>query len=104
MLFRRSSPESRCRYFIVQYDAGVPIFNNDCKQWKKIKPDSLFSERNDGKLYIKERAIYSVILTKSISLKECEITAVNHNYCVSKKCEGRVEASGKNILKRIARE
>jgi hypothetical protein len=103
MVFRRRSAGSRRRYFFVEYEARIPIYSYDNNQWREVDPCSYFYEE-DGKLSKRLGAIYDIVLTESISLKDCEIRPVNHPFCISGKCSGNGERQGRKLLRDIAKK
>lgn len=102
MVFRRRSADSRRRYFFVEYEARIPIYSYDENQWREVDPCSYFYE-DDNKLSMRPGAIYDIVLTEPISLKNSEIRPVNHPYCISGKCRGMGESQGRKILREIAK-
>lgn len=103
MVFRRNNPEDRRRYFFVQYEARIPVYSYNEQQWKSVKPENYFSLRNDDTLWMKESAIYDIVLTRPLSLRKSELCAVTHPRCISGKCSGLSDTAGKRILKEIAK-
>ncbi|PGT81541.1 hypothetical protein [Bacillus sp. AFS040349] len=101
MAFRRKG--DRDRYFFVQYETDIPLFDKNGNAWRRIKPSVYFND-NDGELSRKEKAIYDFILTSEIFIGDAEIDVENHPKCISQKCNGARKSESRKLLKQIAQE
>jgi hypothetical protein len=101
MAFRRKG--ERDRYFFVQYETDIPLFDKNGNIWRKVRPAVYFNEIEDS-LFRKDKAIYDIILTSAISIKNAEIDVEDHPICISKKCSGLTSMDGRKLLREIAQE
>lgn len=67
MVFKRT--EDRHRYFFVQHESPLPVFQRGEKAYTRLKAASLFKETPAGNLTRKTpEAIYDLILTHLLSI------------------------------------
>ncbi len=85
MVFRRTT--ERKRYFFVQYEAHIPIFNRAGDPTRRVQPRGFFDSRGE-QLSLKTGAIYDLVLTAPVKLAGAALEGVNHSSCISKKCRG----------------
>ncbi|HMQ16904.1 MAG TPA: hypothetical protein PKC49_13110 [Phycisphaerae bacterium] len=87
MVFRRT--DDRHRYFFVQYEAQIPIFEFKGELWRKVNPAKYFDEATFGKgLSMKPGAIYDIVITTPLALSGASVRGVAHPKCVPEKCSG----------------
>lgn len=98
--FRRKG--DRHRYFFVQYEARIPIYSFKGDSWRKVNSKVYFDSSANSSLSLKERAIYDVILTTKIPLKNIEVEPVNHPQCITGKCSGINREKARKMLEKIA--
>lgn len=94
MVFRRTG--GRKRYFFVQYEARIPIYSFGKKLWRKVDPYGGYFKKRDS------TAIWDIVLTQPLSIKDAIIKPVNHPKCISEKCNGSTVGSNRRALKEIA--
>lgn len=111
MVFRRTG--DRNRYFFVQYEARIPIFEFEGNPWRGVKPAKYFDKATHGNgLSMKPGAIYDIVVTTPLKLRDATVSPVAHPKCISGKCSGRslkksrdvVQAIGLRALKRALLE
>ncbi len=101
--FRRKD-DKRWRYFFVQYEAKIPLaFRRNDKLWRRVSAESYFFDTKTKGLWLNSNDIYSIILTEELSLNNVRISAVNHPYCVSKKCKGKTQEEANKMLEKVGR-
>lgn len=81
MVFQRKD-EGRMRYFFVQHESGIPIYNFDGNAWRWVKPESYFSKMKN-RVYRKVGAIYDIVLTAPLALSDYTVVGVEHPRCIS---------------------
>lgn len=102
MAFRRKDT-NRNRYFFVQYEALIPIFSFKGDDWRKVNPRPYFDKYDDDSYGLKTGAIYDVVLTQSISLREAKsIRGVSHPSCIPGKCSGLTSIRARKAMVEIA--
>lgn len=87
MVFWRKG--DRNRFFFVQYEAGIPIFEFKGKLWRKVNPSSYFdSWRRGHGLSLKRAAIYDIVITTPLKPRRASVRGVRHPACIPGKCSG----------------
>jgi hypothetical protein len=99
--FRRKDDDDRNRIFFVQYEARIPVFRYEDKLWRNVDPFYYFRETAGG-VYLKDRAIYDIVLTEPVRLQNAVVEAVTHRNCISRKCTGVTRRGGERVLKQMA--
>lgn len=103
--FRRGGQSERRRHFFVQYDAKIPIYSFKGDIWRAVNPKAYFSENSDGFLTKKTGGIYDIVITSRISLDDSvTISTVDHNQCISGKCNGSRKLASRKKLRTLAKE
>lgn len=98
MAFRREGTD-RNRYFFVQYESKIPIYNFGKITWRRITPRPYFN-KDEKWLRLKPGAIYDIVLTQPMSLDGASISGVKHDYCISGKCNGcSIQKSNSMVLR-----
>lgn len=70
--------------------------------WHQVKGEKFFTQSTNN-LNLKKHAIYDLVLTDPIKLKNVEITSSDHPRCISKKCTCSItRVKARKQLKRIA--
>ena len=81
----------------------IPIFSFNGDIWRKVNPRFYFTKNSDGTYDLKHKAIYDVVLTQSLSLKEAKsIQGVSHPSCISGKCQSLNSVKANKIMVEIA--
>lgn len=99
MVFRRMG-EDRRRYFFVQYEARIPIYNFISKDkenlWREVGVESYFGKGAD-------KAIWDIVLTQPIPLDGMKVTPFDHPKCISRKCSGMSRDAARKHLKELVK-
>lgn len=101
MAFKRE--DERKRFFFVQYESKIPVYPRKGNSWKEINCNKFFSGTSN-RLYKKQDAIYDIILTDELKIKDIQIEAINHPNCIPKKCNGLTQKAAKKKLNKIAKK
>ncbi len=102
MVFKRKGSD-RNRYFFAQYESRIPVYSFEKNLWRRVRASSYFNEDDDGLLTLKRGAIYDIILTEPISIKNAIIEGVNHPRCIPGKCDGMTSLKSTKVVISIAR-
>ena len=102
MVFHRKDVD-RHRHFFVQYEAKIPVYSFRKKLWRIVKPSFYFNESDDKKLNLKRGAIYDIIITEPIPIRNATIEGVNHPHCIPEKCDGMTSSRSTKFIKRLAK-
>lgn len=97
--FRRKG--ERHRYFFVQYEARIPIYSFKGDSWRRVNSNVYF-DTSKNNMSLKDRAIYDIILTTPLPLKNIEVEAINHPECIPGKCNGVSRVKARKRLEKIA--
>jgi hypothetical protein len=85
MVFRRTDSDGRERHYFVQHESPIPIFSFAGLSKRLVNPEFYF-QKQSNRLWLKNRAIYEIILTEPLPLAECEVHGVSHPRCIPGKC------------------
>jgi hypothetical protein len=96
MVFRRS--RERKRYFFVQYEAQIPIYSFEGNPWRRIDPYKGYFKKEDS------RAIWDIVLTQPLSIRDVVIRAVEHPSCIPRKCGGSTRSQNLEALRTVAKD
>lgn len=100
MVFRRTG--DRNRYFFVQYEAGIPIFEFQGRLWRKVRAAAYFDKWTRGNgLSLKRSAIYDIVITTPLKLKHASVRGVRHPECISRKCSGSTGKQSDDAVRRL---
>ncbi len=103
MVFRRKGTD-RHRHFFVQYESKIPIYSFGKKLWRTVKPSSYFKESGKKSLDLKRGAIYDIVITEPLPLRNATIEGVNHPQCIPEKCDGMKKRKSTKVLTRLAKK
>lgn len=99
MVFWRK--DERERYFFVQYESKIPLFEYKSNIYRRVKPTSYFGEIN--KNYCRKGdSIYDLVLTYPLPIDDAKIDAVEHPECIPKKCNSSSRKKNRDELRKIA--
>jgi len=100
LVFHRT--RERDRYFFVQHKPGLPELRNGGRA-KRVRLGAYFDEQVEpGRLSLRDRAIYDVIVTRSIPLRLAKISGVLHQKCIGSRCGGLPGHKSDYLVRRIA--
>jgi hypothetical protein len=93
---------NRHRFFFVQYEAHIPVFVREGKPDRRVDPAHYF--RNQGKsLWLKDRAIYDVVLTQAVGMVGIQVEGTRHPACIPKKCRGLELTRAQAVVAKLGR-
>lgn len=100
MVFRRVG-EDRRRYFFVQYESRIPIFDfikgDEKILWREVAAKGYFGSGKTG-------AIWDIVLTQPLPLDGVQVTPFEHPKCISVKCNGMPLATARKHLKELVKD